>query len=498
MTKRRDMTLAASIALIVMACNAPSQTGITVPITRINYQPSTENFANPERGFYLQKVGYDRVVHPDWQSFPLEELRQARAIGVSMSRVYFVIPDQRGQPLSQAFMDTFKTTLETARQAGIKIIPLFAYSFPTDANWYNGPIEKRADAPVDTILTHLENLRQTVRDNADVIAFWDAGFIGPWGEWHSSTNGLLGTTQRNDALNDKSRVILEKILSVVPDDRMITLRYPRHKFDLTGETPLTPQEAFSRTPKARLGAKNDCFLASNDDWGTYSPDDPASVERQKSFLSHDNLFLPQGGETCNSAADAQPYIGCENALRELERMRYTTLNIEFEQNVLNGWKKGGCYDEIARRLGYRFRLLEASLPQSVRPGGALEIRLKVINEGFGSLYNPRPLQVVLRAKQDGKRYLLATTEDPRRWLPAETREVVLSGGVPSNLPPSEYEVLLALPDASPRLSDRPEYALRFANASIWEAQTGLNALGHTITVSSSAPGALYTGSSWFK
>jgi hypothetical protein len=179
-------------------------------------------------------------------------------------------------------------------------------------------------------------------------------------------------------------------------------------------------------------------------------------------------------------------------------MRYTTLNIEFEQNVLNGWKKGGCYDEIARRLGYRFRLLEASLPQSVRPGGALEIRLKVINEGFGSLYNPRPLQVVLRAKQDGKRYLLATTEDPRRWLPAETREVVLSGGVPSNLPPSEYEVLLALPDASPRLSDRPEYALRFANASIWEAQTGLNALGHTITVSSSAPGALYTGSSWFK
>ena len=125
----------------------------------------------------------------------------------------------------------------------------------------------------------------------------------------------------------KSRAIVDKLLEVLPAGRMITLRYPRHKMDLNGPDPLTEIEAFGESPKARTGAHNDCFLASKADWGTYTN----SIDREKEFYRQDNLFVPQGGETCNSNAEAQPFIGCENALRQLDELHFKTLNSGYER-----------------------------------------------------------------------------------------------------------------------------------------------------------------------
>ena len=46
--------------------------------------------------------------------------------------------------------------------------------------------------------------------------------------------------------------------------------------------------------------------------------------------------------------------------------------------------------------------------------------------------------------------------------------------VVATLSPGEYDILLQLPDAAPSLRDRPEFAVRFANAGIWEPDTGMN------------------------
>ncbi|SPE42815.1 conserved hypothetical protein [Candidatus Sulfopaludibacter sp. SbA3] len=178
-----------------------------------------------------------------------------------------------------------------------------------------------------------------LRENADVLAFLEAGFIGTWGEWHDSTNGLM----------DHTREIVTKILDVLPPDRMLALRDPRLKTDLYGTAPLTPQEAYTGIPKARIGAHDDCFLASITDWGTYT----RNIATEKAFYHQDNLFVPQGGETCNFKEDAQPFIGCENALRELAFQRFNSLNSLFQADVLELWTKDGCMPEIRRRLGYR-------------------------------------------------------------------------------------------------------------------------------------------------
>jgi hypothetical protein len=75
------------------------------------------------------------------------------------------------------------------------------------------------------------------------------------------------------------------------------------------------------------GPANDCFLASRNDWGTYTRD----IAAEKEFYPRGNLFVPQGDETCNVKPGAQPYVGCENALRQLEQLRYKTLNIGYER-----------------------------------------------------------------------------------------------------------------------------------------------------------------------
>ena len=94
---------------------------------------------------------------------------------------------------------------------------------------------------------------------------------------------------------------------------MLALRHPRLKTDLYGSEPLTPREAFTGIPKARVGAHNNCFLASATDYGTWSK----NIIAEKAFYHQDNLFVPQTGETCNFDEAAQPFITCENAFREL-------------------------------------------------------------------------------------------------------------------------------------------------------------------------------------
>lgn len=423
------------------------------------YPPSAEDFPNPERGFYVQTAynperGQTRPLDAAW-------LRRARDNGMSLLRMYWVLSDFRDHPLSPAMLDRVRADFATARACGVKIIGRFAYNFgPTGA----------PDAALDRVLGHLDQLRPVLRENADVLAFLEAGFIGTWGEWHDSTNGLMSHT----------REIVAKLLDVLPPDRMLALRYPRLKTDLYGAEPLRPEEAFTASPKARTGAHNDCFLASRTDWGTWSKNAAA----EKAFYHQDNLFVPQGGETCNFKEDAQPFIGCENALGELAFQRFNTLNSGYQQEVLDFWTRSGCMPEIRRRLGYRFRLVESSAQVE---GSQLRVSVTVRNDGFANLYNPRPVLLVLRDRATGRMESVRIATDPRRWMPGESTTF----GVTANLPPGDYDVLLHLPDAAPELRARPEYAVRFANPDVWEPATGMNRLGETATIGKARNSAQY-------
>jgi hypothetical protein len=434
------------------------------------YRPSDENFPNPERGFYYQTSYQPREGYRP-PALNAAQLRKWRDSGISLVRMYYVFSEFRAAPLSAAMLDRLGADFASVRAAGMKVIPRFAYNFgPTGA----------PDASVELILEHLEQLRPVLGANEDVIAFLEAGLIGTWGEWHHSTNGLFDPIPGVwwERVNDNSRAIVTKLLEVLPAGRMIALRYPRHKMDLYGPEPLTESEAFSATPKARTGAHNDCFLASKNDWGTYTN----AIDVEKQFYRQDNLFVPQGGETCNAKEDAQPFIGCENALRELDQLHFNTLNIGYLQEVLDNWRAGGCMAEVERRLGYRFRLVDSEASAAVAPGGEFRLSFTLANEGFGNLYNQRPMEIVLRPAGGGEQLRLATGEDPRRWMAGRNTPVQLVVRIPEETEPGEYRVLLSLPDSSETLRGRPEYAIQLANAEVWEPAGGMNRLAHMVAI----------------
>lgn len=71
-------------------------------------------------------------------------------------------------------------------------------------------------------------------------------------------------------------------------------------------------------------------------------------------------------------------------------------------------------------------------------------------------------------------------------------------GIPANIPSGTYSLLLNLPDAYAGISNRPEYAVRFANQQVWEASTGYNNLLVNINIDdNTAETGTYQGEHYF-
>lgn len=440
---------------------APATSTVQIAFALTTYVPSTEHFANPERGFTLSPLSNSRSP----SLLNAEELAEARRNGTSLARQIYSLSLFRASDISPSFLEHIQANFDIARTAGVKLIPRFCYNF-------NEPDGSTDDAAKTTILSHIDQLAPLLQRNVDVINHLEAGFIGQWGEWHDSSNGL-------DNVPDK-RAILAKILSALPPTRMVAVRYPEQKRAIYGtNAPLRKEEAFTGIDRARTGHHNDCFLASDDDFGTYWPLDPPTLDFQKNYLSQDNRYVVQGGETCNNNP---PRTDCPLALEELRRLRWSSLNSDFEENVLNGWRTQGCMSEIEQRLGYRFRLAQSTIPDRVAAGGTLSLRFDVTNDGWASPHNPRKVVVILRHRPTGTLQAVPVDADPRSWLAGETQTIELNAALPADLAAGDHDVLLHLPDPEPTLATRPEYAIRLANQGLWEPATGYNAFAKVVQV----------------
>ncbi len=428
------------------------------------YAPDDQNIFNPERGFSADS--YAPVTNTLIQSLKAQK--------ISLIHRIYTIPQYRNTPLPQSFLDLVQKDLNTARNGGVKLILRFSY---TDDQ--NG-----ADAALDTILMHIDQLKPVLQKNYDVIAYMEAGFIGAWGEWYYSSHHLNNTNDR--------RTVLFALLDALPVQRDVVIRTPNYKRLIFNDPlPINDSTAFNGSKKSRTGAHNDCFLASATDYGTYLEND---IQGDKDYLHQDNLYVPQGGETCSPSA----YSGCINALHDLAYMRWSVLNKDYNTDVLSGWESAGCMPEIKKRLGYRFILLDATLPDSLKPGAEFSMSFDVYNHGFANPYNPRLLEIILRNTDDQSTYRLVTDVDPRFWHPEDTVHVQITGGIPEDFPQGNYQILLHLADSVKALRYRSEYAIRLANLNMWEDQTGFNDLQHQVIVSDQASGQSYSGQNYFE
>ncbi len=496
----RVMRALLCLAVTLGAADSPAQTLVTN-----TYAASAEDFANPERGFYLHtetRASAHSPVPANLANLRINGSRDpnnAYLAKISLVLRVFYLDLFTNAPISTNYLNTLHADFASIRSQGAKAIVRFAY-FQSP----NRPFPEPAKARV---LEHIEQLTPILRANRDVIAVLQQGFIGAWGEGYYtdvfSTAGLAFTAQN---WRDRAEVI-QALLDALPPERMIQVRVPqqRQKFlhgpaasTGTSDSPaLTP---FDGGAAARLGLHNDCFLADATDAGTFSDYDGATDAQDtallRNYMAGATRFTVMGGETCleNAPADNCNSAG-GRADGDLGQFHYSFLNQGYNANVNDDWAAQGCIEEIKRRLGYRLELISSVFPAEARPGQSIPIRLELRNTGYASPFNPRGLEIILRHTNSGQQFFaeLSRDTDARRWLPGTNHLVAASLAVPTNLPAGAYETLLHLPDPAPSLYGLPPYSIRLASATVntingsspdavWEPATGYHRLGHVLTI----------------
>jgi len=430
------------LSIILASCATTQYSPEPATMTH-TYVASDASILNPERGFFTpyelpSSAGFSPV----------------RATGNTLVHLNIRLDDWHETDIPQDVLNGLNTNFTDIRDAGVKAIIRFAYN--------QGPYpDTEPDASKAQILRHIEQLTPLLQTNADVIAWVEAGFIGAWGEWHTSTNGLDNFADKRDILN--------ALLAAIPD-RYVQVRYPANIIEMYPN----PDDA----AKARVAHHNDCFLSSDTDVGTYERDGVNTIVRDQAYLAELTRFTPMSGETC---APNPPRSECAVALQEMALLHFAAINEAYHKGILRSWDAGGCMDEINNRLGYRLTLTSADFNEQVRPGGSLNLTVIITNSGFASLMHPRSLYVVLVERDNISLYKTELDLDLRTWEPG-TSTFTAKLHIPSNIEEGEYQIALWLPDGYDSLRDNPLYAIRFANENVWDESTGLNVLGDVFII----------------
>jgi hypothetical protein len=484
---------------------------------------------NPERGLRIETVIAAEPGSPEWG--PASHLRgrvpagfsdewwvadcaACEHWGLTLAQTYVYLDRYVDVPIPQEKLDWLQTSFDELRRNGLKAVLRFAYE-----RQIGGPV----GPTLDRVLQHIEQLAPVIERNADAIFVMQAGFVGAWGEWHGSVHHL------EDDHAGLARIVA-KVLDALPQDRMTQVRVPRYK-----RWVLNASNAHSGIPAARIGFNNDGFLAGETSGGTWpepphfaNPGNPEFdyMTRESPYLAIDGeLFWgDQGGEV--------------NGLRAAKRLRlhhYSSLSLahsysgrEGQPYSIDDWIRtpvceedltaahlpvsdGYCRDDlggevertqfeyIRDHLGYRIELQSASLPEAVSAGARLRGELRLINRGFSTLHNPRPVFLAL-IDREGNVSALRTDADPREWQPFAPEDpeytplvhtVSLDLPLPADLPPGHYRVGLWLPDAAESLRMDPRYAVRLANGNVlwWrdrQDRYGINVFGALTVVPDAA------------
>jgi hypothetical protein len=448
-------------------------------VQSITYVGSDAVFANPERGFmFTNRPGVDPTdfsfeINNDTRPLLLIDFDALRAQHITVVEPVYLIDEFRNAPLSPEFLGQVQSEFDLARENGMKLAPRFTYNFNQSFG--------SDDASESRTLQHLQQLTPVFQANRDVLAFTSLGFIGKFGEWQSSTNGHI--PEGRVMLLESGVNIAEGLLDAVPEMRMVTFRYPDQGAQLIGDYEgIDIGEAYNQTDRARLGMA-DHALAFNDNesQGTWDLDADERAFDQN-FIEAQSEFTIHVGEPFANSEFARTQTVAYAERFHLSNLSATQGDAE-NTGLYDAWRDSGVYNELERRLGYRYRLIEATLPTLTED--TLDVALTIANDGVARPYNPRDLELVLRDPVSGDVIRLAYDGplDERLLLPdaGETETFGLSFDI-SGLDLGTYDLLLNLPDPEATLNLDPRYSIRLANEGLWEGDTGFNRLNAQVTL----------------
>jgi hypothetical protein len=368
------------------------------------------------------------------------------------------LDNYRSGALPQSFLDTLNARFAQGRAAGVKFIVFPSYNYDSSG----------VDAPISVVLQHIAQLKPVLTQNADVIPFMKAGFIGAWGEWHSSTSGLDSDANRT--------AIKDAVLANTPASMIVHFRYP---YDIAKWFPNNPSGAAS----ARIGFHNDCYLSNNTDAHTYWGGLTDPMRDYAKAMTQNTGF---GGETCDNVSNPeQRRATCAQILAEGAAYHQTWLNANYAPLFINSWKSNGCWDQVSSLMGYRMQLDSINHSTVVNKGSTVAFNVSLRNSGWARMLSKRPLVVTLRNKSTGAT-IRGSGGNLNTIASGASAQIAVNVSIPSGAASGEYEVHISAPDIWSTTSSDTRYAVRFSNADsgsqAWNSSTGRFATGTSLSV----------------
>ena len=421
--------------------------GVSMESQTVNYVASSENFPNPQRGLYKYTIGVSTGTFVPLNAASIAGYRANNSI--TLVQRNYILDAFRTSPISQDFLNKIQNDFTIMRNSGVKCVLRFAYSDDSDN-----------DATKARIMAHIDQLKTVTIPNQDVISSVSGGFIAQFGEWYNSVNfGTDNLTAQN--LLDRKEVGL-KIMELAPN-RMFAFRTPFIQRLIGGNAPISDATAYDGSINSRIGAHNDCFLSDATDYGTYE-----NTTTDYAYLEQQSKYTFDGGEVCALSS----FSDCTNAIFTMNRFHFSYLNFDYNQEVHDFWQANGCFDEIQRRIGYRFEMLNSTILNHV-------LTINIQNVGFGNLMNQRNAYLVMKSVATGTEYSFLLNTNMHLWLSGSAIRITQSLDFPA-LPSGSYKLYLNLPDID---LNNVLFSIECANLNTWVPSNGYNDLNQTYSIS---------------
>lgn len=292
-----------------------------------------ESLRNPDRGFHLEcnllademKSPYNdyEVYGEDLYKKKIEQF-DAKDDNLTLVQQYIYLTKWVSKDLDDEALNNIRKVFELMKAQGYKAILRFAYN--------HAGLNTSGGESKQWILRHIEQLTPLLNEYIGQIATVQVGFIGAWGEWHTSP---LANDQ------DAKNAIVSALLRALPVPYCVEMRYPSHKKALTLE-----QEEY----RGRIGYANDYFTAGEHSHAPGNDFVPNTDDyKQITGEVKANNFYMSGEIPYNEDTEwgLAALITPMKSLRILREHRYSAFDItqNFDLNIMS-WKQVKVYPSL--------------------------------------------------------------------------------------------------------------------------------------------------------
>ncbi len=363
----------------------------------VKFKESAQKLDNPNRGFYYIYDFWITDTETDYRRLVTE--RYEKDTDTELTMLQICLQDYREGEITKAGIRNIDALFQAVAEKDKQLIVRFVY----DREGKNFLYEPQ---DIGIILGHMEQLEAILKKYSRQIFILQGLFVGNWGEMHGT---------RYDSGKD-FRILAQKLAAVTEKSVYLAVRTPVQWRMVTESDILTGDDGREGDLAKRLGLFNDGMLGNETDYGTYGTKDTVqegiytqrSRDEELRFQSVLCDKVPNGGEVIVP----NPYNDIENAVKDMQKMRVTYLNREYDGSVFDKWEKSVVYEKgvfdgmdgctyIERHLGYRIFIDRAKLFYRFWEN-CLRTSISLKNVGFAPMYREPDVNLILYNVEDQK------------------------------------------------------------------------------------------------